>query len=489
MFSPNFSGFSKPFTSFCPRPESVETFLTLCFGLYGNRPSVFDYLEDFEADEIASAMVIHELNMMSMDVEEQGILLDIVSKRYVDEIDRAGKMLLFDAKQASVRSQSAVMDARIAAVASDFAALKTLENQLTVAIKKQEVRIEELVVRAETEKVNSAFVDAEVAQKYLEAAKAELEELRGSQKILEYQIQIVENAYELSKIPADIAALRAEVAELTYKKAAVEAQLVELDSQRISLVAELEDVKVREIHSSGELEDFRFKSEQNLLRVEELEAEIKNAEAQYKVSASKEQELRASIESLLAKIKTTRSKSSEADYEIAKTLVEESTIKANAAQHLLSAASVDEARALYEKSKAEGESWADRLEAIRLHIEALNKESGAYGSGGLREASKTLFEARKDTQSARHEVEIAKLDGDTDYSNTQRESSIKQFAAKIATAKEKARNDRDVADLRYELSRSKANAYGKICYAKVKAAEMLSKAKLSSSVMHSIGGS
>ena len=115
--------YSFPFTD-----EQTSDRITI-FGLYANSYlNGHKYLQELEAEDLANLLADYNSNLADLTAQQQLVVADIVSKQYLASIDKIihdGKM---DLEQAKIDSDSDIMDARIAALSADRAALDTMAH-------------------------------------------------------------------------------------------------------------------------------------------------------------------------------------------------------------------------------------------------------------------------------------------------------------------------------------------------------------------------
>ncbi len=192
--------------------ESAERIVI--FGLYSN--SYINgqlYLKQIEDSDLANLLTDYNSKIADLNNQEQIVVADIVSKRYLAEIDK----LIHDRKmitaQEKINMESAIADARYAALDADRAALETLSAKVSSEIEKNAARITELQAYIQIEGINLSNVEIEIAEKELQALRVENQKMDTANEILRLQVQIVRTATELLDIDVQMARTQVNIAE------------------------------------------------------------------------------------------------------------------------------------------------------------------------------------------------------------------------------------------------------------------------------------
>ena len=200
--------YSFPFTA-----EQTSDRITI-FGLYANSYlNGHKYLQEIEAEDLANLLADYNARIADLTAQQQLVVADIVSKRYLASIDKIihdGKM---DLEQAKIDSDSDIMDARIAALSADRAALDTMAAKVAAETTKTQARITELEAYIALEGIHLSEVDIEIAQKELQSAKLDNEKLNAQNEVLRLQVATLETAMELIEIDLKIARTAVDIAE------------------------------------------------------------------------------------------------------------------------------------------------------------------------------------------------------------------------------------------------------------------------------------
>jgi hypothetical protein len=239
--------------SFLYGMPGIESTKTMIFGLYANTYLLgHNYLEDIEDEELQRLIDVYDSNMAELSMEEQGLVLEIASKKYVKTIEIQIKNNALVTKGQQLNADEQEYEAKLAALEVDRDALETKQAQITLAIDRAENKNKILVSKINLEGLAQQYVDVEIAQKELEAGKAVLKllyaELRGTEiqlDIANVSLQISEAEASKSGIDVDIANYKARTAitnlvsdrlSVATAEASAVAKEVTLYSQRRSLV-------------------------------------------------------------------------------------------------------------------------------------------------------------------------------------------------------------------------------------------------------------
>jgi hypothetical protein len=200
--------YSFPFTD-----EQTADRITI-FGLYANSYlNGHKYLQELEDEDLANLLADYNAKIADLTAQQQMVVADIVSKRYLASIDKIihdGKMAT---KQAEIDADSDIMDARIAALSADRAALDTMAAKVAAETTKTQAKITELEAYIALEGIHLSEVDIEIAQKELQSAKLDNEKLNAQNEILRLQVATLETAMELIEIDLKIARTAVDIAE------------------------------------------------------------------------------------------------------------------------------------------------------------------------------------------------------------------------------------------------------------------------------------
>ena len=103
-------------------------------GAYLNNITYLEYIDTFEL-----ALIVDEYNqqMAELDADEQKVILDIATKRYIQNIERQILQGNLAVERLKIEAENAEWNAKIAALASDYKTLETLQTKLE--IKQKEV--------------------------------------------------------------------------------------------------------------------------------------------------------------------------------------------------------------------------------------------------------------------------------------------------------------------------------------------------------------
>jgi hypothetical protein len=149
------------------------------YGLFDSRHKwAADYMLDVEDDELRYLQMSFDLRMLELDRDEQLLVIDTVSRRYVAQIDDAIERLGLEAKAKDVENSKARVAAREYAMEQDWDRVDTMRKVVENAIARTSVRITEL--QAEIQGLGADVLTAGVEKELVEAdvLQKELEDLR-----------------------------------------------------------------------------------------------------------------------------------------------------------------------------------------------------------------------------------------------------------------------------------------------------------------------
>ena len=216
---------------------------TMLFGMYaGAYLNRHNYMEAIEAVELANLLADYNAKIAALTNDEAILVASIVAKRYVANIDKLihdEKMLVFQGK---IDDENALWDARIAALATDEAALATIMTRYEVETLKTAARISELQAQIATEEINEDLVEVEVAKKEIQLEEVNLRILNVASEVLRLQLRIVQTGLELVEVDYKKAQLRRETAQVEMqiaKTSLLESELATVTARAAGEAAEL----------------------------------------------------------------------------------------------------------------------------------------------------------------------------------------------------------------------------------------------------------
>lgn len=184
------------------------------FGLYANAYlNGHKYLNEIEDEELANLLTDYNSKIAELTTQQQIVVADIVSKRYLAGVDKLIHDQKMITKQAEIDNEDALMDAKIAALSADRAALATMAKKVETETTKTAARITELEAYIEQEGINLSLADIEIVEKEIASAKLDIEKLNMGNDVLRIQIETVETAQELLEIDLKIAKILVDIAQ------------------------------------------------------------------------------------------------------------------------------------------------------------------------------------------------------------------------------------------------------------------------------------
>jgi hypothetical protein len=154
-------------------------------------------LIEVETTDLLNMLNDYNSKISSLNMQEQNVLADIVAKRYIAGIDK----LIHDEKMITegqkISAQDAEWTVKIAALATDRAALVTLATKVTSETAKINARITELQAYIETEGYARSEVDIEKTNKEIQLAEKDIAILDAANAILKIQLEVVNKGMEL----------------------------------------------------------------------------------------------------------------------------------------------------------------------------------------------------------------------------------------------------------------------------------------------------
>jgi hypothetical protein len=234
----------KPFTFSFPFSADQTADRVIIYGLYSDsHHNQHGYLIEVEAADLFNMLNNYNSKISDLDMQEQNVLADIVAKRYLAGIDK----LIHDEKMITesqkINAEDAAWTAKIAALATDRAALITLAARVTSETAKINARITELQTYILTEGYVRSEVDIEIINKEIQLAKTDVAILDAANAILKIQLEVVNKGMELVDIDLqkvrtlnEIQSIRRSIA----RTGLLESELEVEEAQTIAATAEKE---------------------------------------------------------------------------------------------------------------------------------------------------------------------------------------------------------------------------------------------------------
>lgn len=268
--------------SFLYGMPGVESTKVIVFGLYANTYLLgHNYLEDIETEELQRLVDVYNSNMVGLAADEQSLVLEIASKRYLKIIEIQIKNNALVTKTQQLNADEQEYNAKLAALDVDQEALNTKRIQIELERDRAELKNRDLEARIKLEELAQDYVAVEISQKQLEAARAELRVLITALKGLEIQVSIANISLQItqaevskSQIDADIAGIDARIASKNLSSKRLEIDQAELDAMQY----EVDNVVAQRVELIGAKGDIIENETGNVESLELKEGEIETAQ-------------------------------------------------------------------------------------------------------------------------------------------------------------------------------------------------------------------
>jgi hypothetical protein len=187
------------------RLKSIQTLeKAIIFGLYsGAYLNGHKYLRLYQAFELQMMLDNYNSRMAELDAEGQRLLLDLVAKRYISDIEGLIHARELDTRRADIAVTDGEWDAKFQALETDRAAIETMKSRLLAEERKIASRIQTLEAEILIEGVELQLQALDVAQKRLAAVKAEADLARKEINIKEAEIALIKKDIELQRLDID----------------------------------------------------------------------------------------------------------------------------------------------------------------------------------------------------------------------------------------------------------------------------------------------
>lgn len=200
----------RPFACSFPFTSTETEERVVIFGLYANTYlNGQSYLKQIEDAELENLLTDYNTRISGLTVQGQIVVADIVSKRYLAGIDKLIHDQKMETGREKIATDSAIAEAKYAALESDRAALETMSAKVAASIQKNNARITELEAEISIEGINYTLVEQDIAEKELQSLRIDNRKLDVANEIIRIQIQTVRTATELLDI--DVQKARTEI--------------------------------------------------------------------------------------------------------------------------------------------------------------------------------------------------------------------------------------------------------------------------------------
>lgn len=211
-----------------PGNESTKTVI---FGLYANTYLLgHNYLEDIEEEELQRLIDVYDSNMAELNMDEQSLVLEIASIKYIKAIEIQIKNNVLVTKTQQLNADEQEYEAKLAALEVDRDALKTKQAQVTLAIDRAVLKNKILVSKINLEELAQQYVNVEIAQKELEVGRAGLKLLRAELRGIEIQLDIANVSLQIADAEASKSGIDVDIANYKARTA-----MTDLVSERLEV--------------------------------------------------------------------------------------------------------------------------------------------------------------------------------------------------------------------------------------------------------------
>lgn len=204
----------KPFIYSFPFDDKQVENRDIIYGLYANAYlNQNEYLNEVESEDLANLLADYNSKIADLTNQEQIVVAEIVSRRYLASIDDLVFKKKMATKNAGIEADEDIWDSKMSALASDTAALETMAEKVASETEKTAARITEIQAYIEIEGINLSQADIEIAEKEIQSSKVDIQKLDAANDILKIQIDTVETAHKLIDVDREIAKTRIGIAE------------------------------------------------------------------------------------------------------------------------------------------------------------------------------------------------------------------------------------------------------------------------------------
>lgn len=204
----------KPFIYSFPFDDKQTENRNIIYGLYANAYlNQNKYLTEVESADLANLLADYNAKIADLTNQEQIVVAEIVSRRYLANIEDLIFRKKMATKQAGIEADDDIWDSKMEALVSDSAALDTMSERVASETEKTAARITEIQSYIEIEGINLSQADIEIAEKAIQSSKVDIQKLDAANDILKIQINTVETAHKLIDVDREIARTKIQISE------------------------------------------------------------------------------------------------------------------------------------------------------------------------------------------------------------------------------------------------------------------------------------
>jgi hypothetical protein len=288
-------GIWTPFAHSYPCEESQTAERVVIFGLYNHSYlNSYEYLNEMEKEDLANLLAEYTSKMAELTAQEQMVIADIAGKRYLSTLEEAifdDKMLT---KQAKNEYDAAMMDAKMAALAADRAALATMAEKLQTEILKTSAKVSELRAQLGIEEVNYAGVVVDIAEKQIQSTRVDIQKMETGNQIQSIQTNIIKANSALEKADVEISEKHVQSGKADLEKINVANDTLNVQNRIVKAHTDLAkmDIELAEKKlDSAEMDLKILKSQNDVLQIQAniVKAGAELADIQVQIARTKAQ--------------------------------------------------------------------------------------------------------------------------------------------------------------------------------------------------------
>jgi len=176
----------------------------IVFGLYsGAYLNGVRYLQAYQEFELVMLLDNYNSQLASLDADRQKTLIDIVAKRYISDVEGMIHIQELNTQRQKIDAENIEWDSKFNALASDRAAIITMQARLESERLKVAARIKTLQAQIMIEEIDQQLQVLAVAEKRLAAVRAESDLARKDIQILEAQIANIKKDIEIIRLDVE----------------------------------------------------------------------------------------------------------------------------------------------------------------------------------------------------------------------------------------------------------------------------------------------
>jgi len=263
----------------------------IIFGLYsGSYKNGMDYLVAYEAFELALIVDDYNSKISKLNSEEQNVLLDIATKRYLTSIEAIIHAEQLDTKRAAISASDAEWDAKFEALIADQAAVETMRLKFVAYQLNISAKIQTLQAQITLEEVNFELAEVALLNQKLDVTNAEnrltgkdIELANKDIEAAEKDIMLGQKNIEIMQKKLDLLSKSSAIARLELQEAQTELSTTEVGIDVLKIQNQVIETGLRQLDVDRDAANMGIQSaqyEKDITKTVSIQADLISIETE-----------------------------------------------------------------------------------------------------------------------------------------------------------------------------------------------------------------